>query len=164
MRVSTKIGDVFSVKIDEKTKKYFQLIAFDLTQLNSDVIRGFKRTYAIGDTPDLAEVINDEVVFYAHFVTKIGVKMKIWEKVGNVNDVGKLDDILFRGSNDYGSKPGQNFVSENWYVWKINDERFTKVGKLTGAYQNAFIGIVFDPLSIVELFKGSKCPLYYPDF
>jgi hypothetical protein len=44
-RISTKIGDVFSAKIDGNTKKYFQLIAFDLTQLNSDVIRGFKKVY-----------------------------------------------------------------------------------------------------------------------
>ncbi|RYD87997.1 MAG: hypothetical protein EOP54_27945 [Sphingobacteriales bacterium] len=35
--VNTKIGDVFCVKIDDSTKKYFQLIAYDLTQLNSDV-------------------------------------------------------------------------------------------------------------------------------
>ena len=38
VRVVTKIGDVFSVKLDNEVKKYFQLIAFDLTQLNSDVI------------------------------------------------------------------------------------------------------------------------------
>ena len=33
VRIYTKIGDVFSAKTDEKTKKYFQLIAYDLTQL-----------------------------------------------------------------------------------------------------------------------------------
>jgi hypothetical protein len=32
-RVITKIGDVFSAPINEHEKKYFQLIAFDLTQL-----------------------------------------------------------------------------------------------------------------------------------
>lgn len=42
-RVLTKIGDVFEVKIDETSKKYFQYIANDMTQLNSDVIRGFKK-------------------------------------------------------------------------------------------------------------------------
>ena len=43
----TKIGDVFSAKTNENTKKYFQLIAYDLTQLNSDVIRVFKEQYPI---------------------------------------------------------------------------------------------------------------------
>ena len=42
-RISTKIGDVFSVKVDENNKKYFQLVAFDLTQLNSNAIRAFKK-------------------------------------------------------------------------------------------------------------------------
>jgi hypothetical protein len=94
-RVSTKIGDVFSVKIDEKTKKYFQLIAFDLTQLNSDVIRAFNQAYPISDTPDLAAVINGEVAFYAHCITKLDVKMQLWEKAGHITDVGDLRNILF---------------------------------------------------------------------
>lgn len=37
----TKAGDTFSVDIGNGYCKYFQLIAFDLTQLNSDVIRCF---------------------------------------------------------------------------------------------------------------------------
>lgn len=43
VRVYTKIGDIFSIQIDEKVKRYFQLIAYDLAQLNSDVIRVFKK-------------------------------------------------------------------------------------------------------------------------
>ena len=78
-RVSTKIGDVFSVKIDENSKKYFQLVAFDLTQLNSDVIRAFKKVYPLNANSDLTEVVNGEVEFYAHCVTKIGLKMGYWE-------------------------------------------------------------------------------------
>ncbi|CAN5467527.1 hypothetical protein BH09BAC6_BH09BAC6_07690 [soil metagenome] len=45
-RVNTKTGDVFSVKLNN-SKKYFQYIANDSTQLNSDVIRGFRKIYAI---------------------------------------------------------------------------------------------------------------------
>ena len=30
VRVVIKVGDVFSVKLDNEGKKYFQLIAFDL--------------------------------------------------------------------------------------------------------------------------------------
>ncbi len=36
-RIHTKIGDVFVVKLENGRKKYFQLVVFDLTQLNSDV-------------------------------------------------------------------------------------------------------------------------------
>lgn len=52
-RINTKIGDVFSVKIDNN-KKYFQYIVSDLTQLNSDVIRAFKKVYPINAHPDLS--------------------------------------------------------------------------------------------------------------
>ena len=43
IRGYAKIGDVFVVKVDDKSKKYFQYIISDLTQLNSDVIRAFKK-------------------------------------------------------------------------------------------------------------------------
>ena len=41
-RVITKIGDVFCVKFDT-SKKYLQYIGRDLTQLNSDIVRAFKK-------------------------------------------------------------------------------------------------------------------------
>ena len=86
-RVGTKIGDIFSVTIDEKKKKYFQLIAFDLTQLNSDVIRTFKKQYPLDATPDLNEVTKGEVEFYAHCATKWGVKLGYWEKNGIIYEL-----------------------------------------------------------------------------
>ncbi len=42
-RVYIKTGDVFFVKVDNDYKRYFQYITNDLTQLNSDVIRAFKK-------------------------------------------------------------------------------------------------------------------------
>jgi hypothetical protein len=131
-RANTRIGDVFCVKIDDKSKKYFQLIAFDLTQLNSDVIRAFEKVYPINANPDLAGIINGEVEFYAHCVTKFGLKMNQWEKVGNTTELGNTANILFRDTNDYGVWIGDEpiKISEKWYVWHINDEGFTRVGKL----------------------------------
>jgi len=166
MRVSTKIGDVFSVKFDENSKKYFQLIAFDLTQLNSDVIRAFKKTYPIEANPNLSEIVTGEVEFYAHCVTKWGVKMNLWEKVGSVKEVGALNHIVFRNTNDYGElvdgKPIK--ISEKWYIWHINDEDFTRVGKLTGENRKAEIGVIVNPYDIVERIKTGKYNFFYPDF
>jgi hypothetical protein len=165
MRVSTKIGDVFSVKIDEHCKKYFQLIAYDLTQLNSDVIRAFKKIYPIDANPDLLEIINGEVVFYAHCVTKWGVKMNFWEKVGSIKEVGMLNHILFRGTTDYGRKVGEEPIrkSNNWYVWNIN-EKFRDVGKLTGENRKAEIGVIMDAESIVHRMCTGVYDGFYPDF
>lgn len=160
-RIYTKIGDVFSVKIDSKSKKYFQLIAYDLTQLNSDVIRAFKEIYPIQATPEMEKVVNGKVDFYAHCVTKWGVKMGYWEKVGFVKDVGSTNHILFRDSEDYG-KPGIR-VSNKWWVWSINGEQ-KFVGKLIGKYQKAEVGIIMDAESIIHRMKKGFYDGFYPDY
>lgn len=161
MRVYTKIGDVFSVKIDEHTKKYFQYIASDLTQLNSDVIRAFKQTYPIGSKPVLAEIVKGDVEFYAHCVAKIGIKMGYWEKIGNISEVGKLDHILFKDTDDYGDP--QIKLSQKWWVWKIN-EPAERVGLLVGENRKAEVGLVMDPESIVHRMRTGQYRFRsYPD-
>jgi len=166
MRVYTTIGDLFFVKIDENSKKYFQLIAYDLTQLNSDVIRAFKKVYPVDANPVLSEIVKDEIEFYAHYVTKWGVKLGYWEKAGHVKEVGAFDKVLFRGTNDYGCKAGEKPVkiSDKWYVWHINDEKFTRVGKLVGENRKAEIGIVMDPESIVHRLRTGEYDGSYPGF
>ena len=164
-RANTKIGDVFSVKVGESKRKYFQLIAFDLRQLNSDVIKVFKKVYPINSNPDLSEIVNGEVEFYAHCVTKLGLKMGYWEGVGNIANTGNTTSILFRDTNDYGSKPGEQIkISHKWYVWKINDNDFTRVGKLEGENRKAEIGIVINPNSIVHRMQTGKYDFVYPEF
>jgi len=157
-RTNTKIGDVFSVKLDDKSKKYFQLIAFDLYQLNSDVIRAFKKVYSIDTNPDLSEITKGEVDFYAHCVTKFGIKMGLWEKVGNIANVGQTDHIIFRGTSDLGHKCGEEpiKISEKWYVWKLGDLQTVRVGKLEGENRKAEIGLVINPLGIVHRIKTGK--------
>jgi hypothetical protein len=165
-RANTKIGDVFSINTDENHKKYFQLIAFDLTQLNSDVIKAFKKVYPIDVNPNLSEIVNGEVEFYAHCVTKWGLKMNLWQKAGNTVEIGSTTHILFKDTNDYGvwieGEPIR--ISQKWYVWHINDDTFTNVGKLTGENRKAEIGVVINPNSIVHRIKTGKYDFFYPDF
>jgi hypothetical protein len=158
-KTNTKIGEVFSVKIDAKSKKYFQYIISDLTQLNSDVIRVFKKVYPINVNPDLSEIVNGEVDFYAHCVTKLGLKMNYWESVGNISNVGNFDNVLFRSSAD---NP-QMKLSHNWWVWKINEEQ-KPVGKLKGENRKAEIGSVIPPDSIVHRMKTGEYDFAYPDY
>lgn len=166
-RVIIKKGDFFSVKIDETSKRYFQYITNDLKQLNSDVIRVFKKIYPIDENPDLSEIIKDEIFFYAHCVVKFGTKLGYWEKAGNVADVGNFDHILFRDTNDYGTSKGKVpiKISSNWYVWRINDFVSEKVGKLEGENRKAEIGMVINPASIVYRIKNGVYDFpFYPDF
>ena len=119
MRASTKIGDVFSVGIDNNSKKYFQYVANDLTQLNSDVIRAFKKVYPINAKHELSEIVSGEVEFFAHCVTKLGLKMKFWEKVGNIvlvswdqlSDFSATSIISTAGVVPAAFRPTQNFYS-----------------------------------------------------
>lgn len=92
-------------------------------------------------------------------VVKWGIKMKLWEKVGNVPEVGEVD-VLFRDTNDYGK---QVKVSNNWYIWRMN-EPFIDVGKLEGDNQKAEIGIVVAPPDIIDRMRTGKYDFVYPDF
>lgn len=165
-RTVTKIGDVFMVQVNEHQVKYFQLIAFDLLQLNSDVIRGFKETYTVKDLPPIDKIVDGEVEFYVHCVTKFGLKMNLWKKYGNSSNLGSLENILFRDTNDCGVKEGDLTIriSHNWYIWKLGDSDFSRVGKLIGENRKAEIGIIMDPISIFEKVKTGDYGGLYPDF
>lgn len=158
-RGNTKIGDVFSVNINEVEKKYFQYIVNDLTQLNSDVIRAFSQVYPIRDNPDLVDIVKDEVDFYAHCVTKLGLKMGYWQIVGNISNVGNYDNVLFKSSGD----SPQVKVSSNWWVWKINGGQ-KRVDKLEGEDRRAEIGSVIPPDSIVHRMRTGRYDFVYPAF
>jgi hypothetical protein len=163
-RVRTKIGDVFCVRLDERTKGYFQYVAIDRSQLDSPVIKAFKRRYPIDTDPDLSEVLADDVDFYAHVELPWGVKMGLWVKVGHVNDVGDID-VLFRGTSDYGVAEGEEpvRVSRNWRVWRLN-EVFQYVGTLKGKNRKAEIGVVVAPPDIVERMQTGEYDFVYPDY
>ncbi|MBX2924514.1 MAG: hypothetical protein KF746_20100 [Chitinophagaceae bacterium] len=109
--------------------------------------------------------MSGEVEFYAHCVTKLGLKMKFWEKVGDTKEVGDTKHILFKNTEDYGSKAGEEpiKISKKWYVWRIN-EKFVDVGKLEGENRKSYMGLVVNPLGIIELLKGNKYPINYPDY
>jgi hypothetical protein len=164
-KISVRVGDVFAVVLNETSQKYFQYIANDRTQLNSDVIRVFEEAYPIADDIDLSQMVKGKVEFYAHVMIKWGIKMDLWDKVGNVKEVGPLD-FYFRMTDDYGRKAGEEPVriSHNWYIWKPNDPEFTFVGTLKGEHRNAHWGVVVNPVSIVGRIRTGQYNMAMPGF
>ena len=160
-----RIGDVFSVELDNGNNKYFQFIVRDRLQLGSEVIRGFRKQYPIDSPIDLSGIVNDEIEFYAHCLINVGIRHGFWKKVGSVACLDNLSDVMFRDTDDIGTKVGEERikVSEKWYVWKLDDAKTTRIGKLEGEYQNAYFGIVYNPKDIIKLMKGEKNPGNYPD-
>jgi hypothetical protein len=165
-RLKTKIGDIFSIPINDTEKRYMQLIAFDLTQLNSDVVRIFEKKYLLKEIPDENSIVQDNIFTYLHCATDFGLKMNLWEKVGSSDEIGNIENIIFRDTNDYGQKIGDKPIgtSNNWNVWRINDNNFTNVGKLEGNYRKSYIGLVINPIGVIEVARGNKYPPNYPDF
>ena len=95
----------------------------------------------------------------------LGIRLNLWEKVGKVEFADKID-VFFRGTEDFGTKNGKSkaLISENWYVWQIGDNKTLKVGKLTGEYRNAEIGLVVNPHEIVERIRTGKYVYFYPGY
>ena len=109
----------------------------------------------------MADVIQDEVAFYAHTTTSAGVKLGLWSKLGYIAEVGELHHILFKGTGDWGKqKIGEPpiLVSENWYVWKLTTELepLTKIGRMTPEYQHGEFGLVFPPIDIIDRIKTGE--------
>lgn len=163
-RIRIMIGDVFAVPIDEHRKKYFQFVARDGSQLGSDVIRAFEETYPLDEKPDLEDVVHGAVQFYAHVIIRWGYRMGLWDKVGRSKDVGTVD-VLFRGTNDYGAKVGEEpvRVSKRWFVWRINEE-YVRVGELKGENRKSEIGVVVSPPQIVLRMRTGTYSFVYPGF
>lgn len=159
-RMITRIGDVFEVDLGGGVRKYFQFVAVDLTQLNSDVIRVFQTTYSQDQSPSLENIVKDEVQFYAHCVTKLGIKLGYWQRLGNVAEVGTVD-VLFRSSGDSGNP--KVHTSEKWWVWRVNEQQVF-VGRLEGAHRDAEIGLVVNPADIVNRMKSGNYEFFYPGF
>ncbi len=163
-RIKIRIGDIFSVSTENDKKKYFQYITNDLLQLNSDVIRVFKKEYSIFIEPQLSEIVTNEVDFVAHTMLKVGLKMDLWKIEGNIA-YNEKEKTIFRNTNDYGSRPGEQIeTSERWYVWKIGDSDFKRVGKLNGENRKSEIGVVINPLSIVHKMKTGEYDFFYPNY
>lgn len=124
MSKSIKVGDIFEVDLENETKGYVQYITDDWYQLNSYVVRVFKKKYRANVFPDISEIVNDNIDFYSHVTDiKFGEKKGIWKKIGNSDIVGKLD-FYFRGTYDSGmiTLYSPSHVSKKWYVWKIGED------------------------------------------
>jgi hypothetical protein len=157
MTVQCRKGDIFEVKLDDGRKRYFQFVCRDLEQLNSDVIRVFKKVYLSDESPLSDMIISDEVDQYVHTSVYAGVKLGFWVKYGKSSNVGNLD-VYFRDARDFGREPEEPLrkkISYQWDVWKINERRFY-VGKLPERYYCAYQGMVEPPFLVAECIRNCR--------
>ncbi|RYE23877.1 MAG: hypothetical protein EOP51_09225 [Sphingobacteriales bacterium] len=152
-RLALKLGDLFEVETSHG-KRIFKYIADDLTQLNSEVIKIFKLNYAQTDDLSLDYAVTDQVDFYAHTNIKLGVKLRIWKKIGNTSNVGSHSEILFKIMDNDEYRAGSD---NKWYVWSIG-EQMQYVGGLKGENGKAHLGLIFTPDFIKQKIISGKYP------
>lgn len=140
-RIVTKIGNVFCAEIDNEFKCYFQYISNDLYNLNSSVIRVFKKRYPMDSNPTIDQIINDEVAFYAHTILRFGIQFNAWYKIGKSTEIGEkeLKKVYFCQTQDHEAvfNPFPELIwvdpLKNWYLWHVNEEH-QRIGKLPKKY------------------------------
>lgn len=150
-RIVTKIGNIFCVEIRNEYKEfkcYFQYVANDMTQLNSSVIRVFKKRYHIDAEPSMEEIVKDEVSFYVHTVLRVGIMTNSWYKVGTSKEIGETDNIMFRTHDDVNYHGTGKTKSYKWRVWRIGGE-MRLVGEMNDTYRKYHLGWVFPYLEVV---------------
>ena len=171
MRKSKKpqIGDIYEVILEGKCKGYVQYIGNDASQLNSDVVRVFKKRFPLEQDFDLDEILNDEIEFYCHVTgMEFGEKDGSWKKIANSTNIGDAAAAFFRDAGDELEKResgayGMPEVSKTWYVWRMNQPA-RKVEELKGDNTNANIGMVTWPKSVVRQMLTGKWDGFYPAY
>lgn len=123
-----------------------------MTMLNSSVIRVFKKHYSMDYIPNMDEIVQDEVYFYAHTVLSWGIRGELWYKVGKNADVGDVNNIMFRETEDFGVSC---INSSRWYVWHIG-EPISYIGRLTKETRKIDIGLVWSNANIIAKIKTGK--------
>ena len=141
------VGDIFEIQLPNGGKRYLQFIGWDKTVygLGGDVVRVFKKNYAESGQPSLAEIVIDEVEFYAHiYHITIGTKAGLWKRFGNFKqNMGKTKPFFYQGP----SYP--TLTESSWIMWQMDGEHWetTKEKIMSG---NADMGGVMPPKSVYE--------------
>jgi hypothetical protein len=164
-RIVTKIGNIFEVTLKSGERRYFQYIANDLTQLNSSVIRVFKRKYATDEKVDFEALLESEVEFNVHTMLKPGIQLGYWRKVGTSDKIGNPSNILFRETEDSGRGVNDQpvLISHKWFVWRIGEE-YRNVGRLVGENRLAEQGGVMPPIAIMNRLETGDYQYFIPGF
>jgi hypothetical protein len=160
-----KIGDVFSVAIGAGQVRFFHYIGNDSSQLDSEIIRVYKKQYSSTNARDLASIVAGEIDWHAHCFLRLGLQMGYWFKVGKAIIAPGITP-LFRDTYDYGRAVWQEpiLISHNWVVWHPGQE-LQQVGRLVGENEHADIGLVMSPIDIIyRLQHGVYDMPFYPSF
>jgi hypothetical protein len=142
---ATHIGDIFEIPLPNDRKRYMQFLLVDSSQLGAWSVRVFRTDYAKGDNPSIEDIVNDQVDFYMNTrALGLGVLFGLWSLYGNSDNLGNLDNVVFRDYHDsFGSSP------HCWWVWKAA-QPVAKLIFLPGKYLKAAEGSLNPPIEVIS--------------
>lgn len=153
----SRVGEVYKVPYVDQNR-YFQFVAIDQTQLNSDVVAVFKLTSAPDEIVELDAITSSDIEFFTHTTVNAGVKQSLWEKIGSsdaVDSSGALFKEVYYENGLPDIEPFEADSYHSWIVWNINGE-WQHIGADIDKYPNAELGAVFPPGSIVYRIEYGK--------
>ena len=154
-RIVNRVGSIYCVTLEDGSRYYLQYIGNDWTQLNSRVVRVFRKKYSKDEIIDLEAVVRGEVWFYAHTLLCPAIRDGFWEKVGSSKFVGDTKNIKFRLYSE--GNTNHLTVSHKWYVWTIGED-FVNIGDLTEEYKSYDLGWLYSPWYVYEKIKTGEYP------
>lgn len=158
-RVVCRSGDVFSAKIGNNNKCYFQLITKDLYQLYSSVIRVFHKIYSVDSNPSIEEIVKDEIMFYSYTFIQWGIKLGYWDKIGHDKNFkfNVIPELYFATCQDFIRDKDLNHIPinplENFDLWKIC-EPSKKIGIIPSKIiSKVEVGLIYSAPAIIYRMK-----------
>lgn len=157
----SKIGEIYQINGLEH-KRYFQLVASDITQLNSDVIAVLSYKGDLPSKPaakELNEVTSAGIEFFTHTTVNAGFK-DLWTKIGKAKVVD-YKDALFKDiyiKDDFPDwEPYEKDHYHSWVIWQVGG-KWKKIGAKIDRYPEAELGMVFSPNNIIYRIEHGQYP------
>lgn len=143
-------GDLFEVHLQNDRKGYFQFLYKDDSFLAGHLIRAF-----LFEGTSLQEFNGDDVtcsgvMFFGFTRIFEGIQEGLWSKVGNSKLEANFEPPLFRITRDTNAYVERSL---DWYVWRGDFAKATKIGALTEEYQNLPFSAIVSPSTVVEWFE-----------
>lgn len=169
-KVSPRIGDVFSIVIDNEYKAYFQYICDDYTQVCPHIVRVFRKRFPIVHVFNANEVLKGDILFYVHAPLEHGVSLKVWEIVANYlpEEINYEDFIFCEGVYEADSlTDGSMFKNDplsHWRIWTVSGYK-KNVGMLPQhLIEKVELGRPFTYRSIIERIKLGYYKMTIPEY
>jgi hypothetical protein len=152
-----RIGDIYRLRLANGKVGYMQHLANDLSQLGGNVVLVLSRKYLPTEDVNFDHLsVHDG--FFAHVFLKAGETLGIWERVKSGRPA--VHEPLPIVWSIYSHKDSMLETSENWQVWRTNEQMHAPFSQKE--LDDSELGIVINPTQIVQRIEHSTYSFRHP--